>query len=256
MDKYCKDWICPQNLVKSLAPTKFYKSQNQYFLTENVPTLEADTSFLDLSNKRRSALPIKNLEAWEKKARKLIAISSHADLFSSAAYLCLQQELMSVAAFSRLLEAVAKSIKHATAMSTIFATEMFEARRDAALAISKLLLVNSSYELRNAPINSKTLFDGKIKEVVKANYEAQQQRFLASTSANTTVHQQRPFPMSRPFKIPKIPTRLSRTKQTQPYRPKTQTQSITSSNRKDFMKKSSNSKQFPSSKMASSSTKL
>ena len=111
-DKCCKDWICPQNLVMSLAPTKFYKSQNQYLPTDiNVPNLEADASLLDLSNKGRSAIPIKNLEAWEKKARKLTAINSHADLFSSAAYLCLQQESMSVVALSRLLEAVAKSIR-------------------------------------------------------------------------------------------------------------------------------------------------
>ena len=27
MDKCCKDWICPQNLVTFLAPTKFYKSE-------------------------------------------------------------------------------------------------------------------------------------------------------------------------------------------------------------------------------------
>ena len=127
MDKCCKDWICPQNLVTSLAPTKFYKSQNQYFLTDNVPTLKADASLLDLSNKGRSAIPIKNLEAWEKKAHKLIAINSPANLFPSAAYLCLQQESMSVEALSRLLEAVAKSIKHATAMSTILTTEIFQA---------------------------------------------------------------------------------------------------------------------------------
>ena len=86
-------------------------------------------------------------------------------------------------ALSRLLEAVAKSIKHATAMSTILTTEFFQARRYVALASSKLLFDNSSYELRNAPINPKTIFAGKIKEVAKANYEAQQQRFLASISA-------------------------------------------------------------------------
>ena len=61
-----------------------------------------------------------------------MAINLHADLFSSAAYLCLQQESMSVNALSRLLEAVAKSIKHATAMSTILAVELFQARHEAA----------------------------------------------------------------------------------------------------------------------------
>ena len=92
---------------------------------------------------------------------------------------------MSVNALSRLLEAVAKSIKHTTAMSTILATELFQARRDAAIATSKLLLENSSNELRNAPINAKSLFDNKIKEVAQSNYKVQQQRFLASSSTNT-----------------------------------------------------------------------
>ena len=94
---------------------------------------------------------------------------------------------MSVTALSRLLEAVAKSIQHSTAMSTILATELFQARHDAAIATSKLLLENSGYKPRNAPINTKTLFDNKIKEVAKSNYKAQQQRFIASSSASTNV---------------------------------------------------------------------
>ena len=36
MEKCCKDWICPQNLVSSLAPTKFYKSRNHFFPTDNI----------------------------------------------------------------------------------------------------------------------------------------------------------------------------------------------------------------------------
>ena len=102
-----------------------------------------------MSSKGRYCVPVRNLEYWEKRVRKLVTINSHANLFSSAAYLGLQQESMSIKALSRLLEAVAKSIKHATAMSTIFATELFQARRDAAIATSKLLLDKSSHELRN-----------------------------------------------------------------------------------------------------------
>ena len=139
---------------------------------------------------------------------------------------------MSVTALSRLIEAVAKSIKHATAMLTILTTEIFQARRDAGLASSKLLLDNSSYELRNAPINSKTLFDGRIKAV--ANYEVQQQRFLTSTS-QAQFHQQ------KPLSPPKYPTKQSRPKPMQTYRPKIQTQSVTTSNKKDFTKRTDNS---------------
>ena len=119
------------------------------------------------SSSRRCSIPVKSLEFWEKRAHKLMAINSHADLFSSAAYLCLQQESMSVTALSRLL-VVAKSIGHSTALSTILATELFQARRDATIATSKLLLENSGYELRNAPINAKSLFGNKINSVAKA----------------------------------------------------------------------------------------
>ena len=80
-EKCGKDWLCSQSLVISLAPTKFYKSPNQYFPTENIPPLEADASLLDLSSKARCTLPVKSLETWEKRARKLVAINSHADLF-------------------------------------------------------------------------------------------------------------------------------------------------------------------------------
>ena len=49
-------------------------------------------------------------------------IIDHADLFSLAAYQCLHQEAM-----SRLLEAAAKSVRHAFALSTILAIELFQA---------------------------------------------------------------------------------------------------------------------------------
>ena len=94
---------------------------------------------LDLSNKGKCTIPMRNLKSWEKRACKLVVINSHADLFSSAAYLCMQQQTMSAPALSRLLEAIARSIKHATAMSTILATEIFQARRDAVLAMSDFI---------------------------------------------------------------------------------------------------------------------
>ena len=43
-EKLGQDWLCPQQLVASLAPMKYYRSKNQYFPTENVPQLESDAS--------------------------------------------------------------------------------------------------------------------------------------------------------------------------------------------------------------------
>ena len=101
-----KDWLCSQHLTSSLVSMKYYKCHNQYFPTQNLPQLEAESSLLDISSRGRWSVPVKNLEIWEKRARKLVAINSHANLLSSAAYLCLQQESMSVTALSGLLEAV------------------------------------------------------------------------------------------------------------------------------------------------------
>ena len=83
---------------------KFYRSQNPYFPTENVPQLESDTLLLYMSSKGRYSIPVRNLELWEKKAHKLVTINLHADLFSKAAYLCLQQESMLINALSRLFD--------------------------------------------------------------------------------------------------------------------------------------------------------
>ena len=127
-----------KSLVSSLTQTKFYKSHSQYFPTDNIPLLESEASLLDLSNKGKCSIPLKNLEIWEKRAYKLIVINSHADRFSSTVYLCMQQQTMSVQALSRLLEAVAKSVRYAIDMSTSMATEIFQARRDAVLATSKI----------------------------------------------------------------------------------------------------------------------
>ena len=141
-------------------------------------------------------------------------------------------------------------------MSTILAMEIFQARCDVVLATSKILLDNSNHELRNIPINSKTLLGNKIREVAKGSFEAQQQRFFATFSAATTIQQQKVTYLAPPiFKRQKQPIKSSRPQQMQSYRPKSQTQSFSSS-RKEYAKRSGNQKQFPSSKQASSATKF
>ena len=158
-DKLGQDWTCPQQIVKSLAPLRYYKSKPQYFPIQTISLLDSDASQIDISRRGKYSVSIKNTEIWERRACSLVAINSHADLFSSAAYQCLHQEAMSVNALSRLMEAVAKSIRHATAMSIILATELFQARLDAAIASSKILywIIPVMHCL-----NSQLLFDNKI----------------------------------------------------------------------------------------------
>ena len=65
-----KDWLCFS--IWSLAPTKLYKSQNQYFPTENLPLLEPDALLLDISTRGRCSVKVKQLEFLEKRACKLV----------------------------------------------------------------------------------------------------------------------------------------------------------------------------------------
>ena len=208
MEKCGRDWICSQKLVSSLTQTKFYRSQSQYFPTDNIPALESEASLLDLSSKGKCSIPMKNLEIWEKRARKLIAINSHADN-------------------SHLLCTYVYSSKQCLCQLFRDCWKLcIRARCDAALAMSKILFENSNHQLRNAPINSETLFGKKIEEVAKGNFEAQQQRFLATSSVGTTMQQQQKvtYPAPSAFKKPKQPAKPSRPQQTQSYRPKINTQ--------------------------------
>ena len=68
MQKCGGDRICFQNLVSSLTQTKYYKSQSQYFPTDNSPQLESEASLLDLSRKGKCSISKKNIELWEKKS--------------------------------------------------------------------------------------------------------------------------------------------------------------------------------------------
>ena len=43
IDKLGRDWTCPQQLVKFLAPVRYYKSKSEYFPTENIPHIDTDT---------------------------------------------------------------------------------------------------------------------------------------------------------------------------------------------------------------------
>ena len=152
----------------------------------------------------------------------------------------------------RLLEAVTKSIKHATAMSTILATELFQTRRDAALATSK----NSCYDLRNAPITAKTLFGNMIKEVAKGNFEAQQQRFLASSALTaTSIQQQNKMAYSSPSVFKRL-SQLSLLGLRKCSLIGIKSYTVFSSRKKDYPKRNGISKQFPFFKPASSSTKF
>ena len=87
-DKLGHDWTCPQHFFKSLAFLKCYKSQAQYFPAQNIPPSRCWRFANRISSRGKYSVPIKNMDVWEKRARRLVAINSHADLFSSKGPKC------------------------------------------------------------------------------------------------------------------------------------------------------------------------
>ena len=109
-------------------------------------------------------------------------INSHADLFSYAAYQCLQQE--SVSALSRLGsggQVYQTSYSYVNYLGHRIISGSMRCRYS--LLSSKILLAHSSHALRNAPINSQLLFDNRIREA--------QHRYLASSANNPTMQPQK-----------------------------------------------------------------
>ena len=103
---------------------------------------------------------------------------------------------MLVNALSRHLEAVAKSVRHATALSTFLAMELLQARPDSAVASSNFFWITEQ-ALRNTTISSQVPFYNKIKEVAISNFEIQQHRFLAFSTTDPLMQPTKPSYASR-----------------------------------------------------------
>ena len=95
-------WLC-LNWRIFLAPSKYCKTYGETLPTSSLPKLDSDVSRLDLSNPSAVTVSSKNLDAIEKQVRSLVAINSHADLFSSAAFQSLSSEAMDSVHLARFL---------------------------------------------------------------------------------------------------------------------------------------------------------
>ena len=62
-DKLGQDWNYPQQIVKSLAPLRYYKSKPEYFPTQTIPPLDSDVLQIDISNGGKYSS--QNMKIWE-----------------------------------------------------------------------------------------------------------------------------------------------------------------------------------------------
>ena len=159
---------------------KFYQAHNEKFSTSSASPLDDDANRLGLSLSGNCNLPAKYLEIFEKQCRDNIRLLSHADIFSFAAFKCLQQEKMDPKILSRILESLSSSIKDAIGPSAFTAIGLQQVRREAAIRTAPRSLTDQAKKrLRKIPFASQSLFGGKVDEIYKENTE---------TNRGTLVH--------------------------------------------------------------------
>ena len=121
-----------------------------------------------------------------------MAISSHCDFFGSAAFQALCAEHVDPDVLHSLLLAVNRSAKHIMALGLSMSAVLLHQCRNAALNTSNLLLSHNKDSLRAAPLNSSSLFGGKIEEVFRANLDDRHHSLLRANYSGVSANRKRP----------------------------------------------------------------
>ena len=122
---------------------------------------------------------------YEKQLRETLRMLSHTDVFSFAAFKCLQQESLNPKMLSQILDSLSLSVKHAVGMVSFLTVELQQTRRDAAIqSAAKSLSLEAKNQIRNIPIASKTLFGGQIDSIYKENSEVNRNKLITKAVAH------------------------------------------------------------------------
>ena len=119
-----------------------------------------------------------------------MAISSHCDFFGSAAFQALCAEHVDPDVLRSLLLAVNHSAKHIMTLGLSMSAVLLHQRCNAPLNTSSLLL--SHNKDRAAPLNSSSLFGGKIEEVFRANLDDRHHSLLRANYSGVSDNRKRP----------------------------------------------------------------
>ena len=101
----------------------------------------------------------------------MLRILSHAEIFSFAAFKCLQSESMDLRVLMEILKSMPMAITDAMSIATVQTLGLQQTRREAAIesAPKGSLTSEAKRKLRLAPFTSKLLFDGQIGAIYKEN---------------------------------------------------------------------------------------
>ena len=166
------NWTVPSNLNREYMSSRVYNSYavSQEHLPVKPPPLDPEAQAIGMIIPTQTLVPTKTLERWEARSRMATNIASHSDHFIATLDRLLKDEKVSSVAVNRIMSALDKSKTKILGLSLHNATEILTTRRDATLDFKSTSLLKGSKDvLRATPLSSKTLFNGKVKDVTASD---------------------------------------------------------------------------------------
>ena len=166
------NWMVPSSISREYLSSRVYNSYDvsQEHLPVKPPQLDPEAQAIGMSIPSQVVVPTKTLERWEARSRMATNIASHSDHFIATLDRLLKDENVSSVAVNRIMSALDKSKTRILGLNLHNATEILTTRRDATLDFKSTSLLKGSKDvLRATPLSSKTLFNGKVKDVTASD---------------------------------------------------------------------------------------
>ena len=166
-----QDWLPSKADINKLVKLKYYQAHEELIPTATASALDPDANRLDLSLSGSYPVKVSSLQGLESQSRDMIRILSHAEIFSFAAFKCLQSENMDSKVLLEILKSMSMAVTDAMSLTTAQTLGLQQMRREAAIesAPKGSLTSEAKRKLRLTPFTSKLLFDGQIGDIYKEN---------------------------------------------------------------------------------------
>ena len=205
-----QDWLPSRVDINKLVKLKYFQAHDEFIPTPNASVLDPDANRLDLSLSSSYPVKVSSLKALEVQSRDMIRKLSHAEIFSFAAFKCLQSESMDSRVLMEILKSISVAITDAMSIATVQTLDLQQMRRKATIesAPKGSLTSEAKRKLRLAPFTSKLLFDRWIDAVYKENVAENHE----TLEKKAIINQAKPNPSSSSSRKPKAKTGKNKTK--------------------------------------------
>lgn len=167
-------WSVPVSLSRQAVPSRsLHPPLSENFGTTKVPALDPDAHRVQLSVPTGSFINTKTLDRWDLRLRHLLGCLSNADIFSTALTQAIEDGA-STEVLRRLNYQISQSLLPSIYLSSFNTAELLRCKRDSILDSSKSMLLPSSKDLlRCGPMDSGSIFSGRISEVSATDKDTQ-----------------------------------------------------------------------------------